>query len=244
MPRPELSESFFDQRGWAVRCEWGAHGIAQLASTSDALVIVDVLSFSTCVDIAVSRGASVLPYHRREDAAAFASAQGALLAGARDAPHGYSLSPASLRAIPSGTRLVLPSPNGATLSMAAGATPTFAACLRNAAAVARAARRYGPRVSVIPAGERWGDGSLRPAIEDLIGAGAVIAHLDGERSPEALVALHAFLGARDRLADVLATCSSGRELAGRGFAEDIALAAELDVSGCAPVLRDGAYVRC
>lgn len=239
-----IPPSFTSQQPYAVRCEWGAAGVAALAATSDAVVIVDVLSFATCVDVAVARGAVVYPYHRRDDsAAAFASRQGALLAGARDAAHGYALSPVSLRGIPRGTRLVLPSPNGATLSLATGAMPTLTGCLRNARAVAEAAQRFGPRVSVIPAGERWPDGSLRPGIEDLIGAGAIIACLSGSRSPEANGALASFAAARADLARVLAGCSSGRELTERGFAADVAAASELDVSDCAPLLQDGAYRR-
>ncbi|MEO1146213.1 MAG: hypothetical protein AAFY26_11535 [Cyanobacteria bacterium J06638_22] len=81
----------------------------------------------------------------------------------------YSLSPASLLSIPQGTRLVLPSPNGSTLSLATGATLTIVGCLRNARAVASAARRYGSKITVIPAGERWSDRSLRPALEDWMG---------------------------------------------------------------------------
>jgi 2-phosphosulfolactate phosphatase len=239
-----MGADFFDQGSHEVRCEWGMAGVARLAPTSDAIIIVDVLSFATCVDVAASCGALVYPYHTRgESAAAFAAGHHALLAGGRDAAHGYSLSPASLAAIPAGTRLVLPSPNGATLSLATGHAPTFAGCLRNARAVAAAARRLGPRVSVIPAGERWPDGSLRPAAEDLIGAGAIVAHLTGTRSPEAEVALAAYTAAREGLAEVLAGCGSGRELIGRGFAEDVALAARLGVSDCAPRLLDGAYVR-
>lgn len=43
-------------------CEWGLSGIEALHERVAVLVIVDVLSFSTSVDIAVSRGAIVHPY--------------------------------------------------------------------------------------------------------------------------------------------------------------------------------------
>jgi 2-phosphosulfolactate phosphatase len=110
-------------------------------------------------------------------------------------------------------------------------------------AVARAALGLGNRVSVIPAGERWPDGSLRPAVEDLVGAGAIIHSLEGERSPEAEAAESAFLRFRSDLLSYLMRCSSGKELAGHGFAADVDLAADLNASDCVPVLRDGAYVR-
>ncbi|HEX8078554.1 MAG TPA: 2-phosphosulfolactate phosphatase, partial [Chthoniobacterales bacterium] len=214
---------FFNQEGFDVRCEWGGTGIAALLPDSDVIVIVDVLSFSTCVDVAVGNGAIVYPYRWQDASAlAYATSRGALLASAsRTCTTGYFLAPTSLARIPAGTRLVLPSPNGATLTLATGTTPTFAGCLRNASAVAHAAQAVGGRISVIPAGERWADGNLRPAIEDLIGAGAIIHHLIGTRSPEAAVAEQAFLHARSNLADYLRQCGSGRELIGRGFAGDV-----------------------
>lgn len=234
----------FDQHEFDIRCEWGAAGIEQLAPHSDAIIIVDVLSFSTCVDIAVSRGAVVYPYRWRDERAYdYAKSLGALVAAGRRTASGYSLSPASLLDIPAGTPLVLPSPNGATLSLATGAVPTFAGCLRNARAVAHAAQQVGARIGVIPAGERWPDGSLRPALEDLIGAGAIIHHLAGTRSPETAAAEAVFLRFRDNLAGCLRQCSSGKELLDRGFEPDVELAAALNQSDCAPILADGAYRR-
>lgn len=136
-----------------------------------------MLSFSTCVDVAVGQGGQVYPFHAADDgAAAFAETHGAMLAS-RNRRAGFSLSPASLLALPAGARLVLPSPNGSALSLATGRVPTFAGCLRNATAVAAAAQHYGRRITVIAAGERWPDGSLRFALEDLLGAGAIVRHL-------------------------------------------------------------------
>lgn len=214
-----------------------------LAPISAAVIIVDVLSFSTCVDIAAGNGAIVYPY-RWKDARAreYAHRFGAKLAGSRTSKTGYSLSPASLITIPAGTRLVLPSPNGATLSLLAGDTPTFAGCLRNARAVARAAQAVGETISVIPAGERWKtDQTLRPALEDLIGAGAIIHALPGRKSPESTAAEITYLHFRDDLLACLTQIGSGQELIHQGFAQDVELAALLNSSENAPRLVNGAY---
>jgi 2-phosphosulfolactate phosphatase len=102
----------------------------------------------------------------------------------------------------------------------------------------------GATVGVVAAGERWPDGSLRPAIEDLLGAGAIVSELSANhRSPEAHVAAAAFVGASANLQRHLRECISGRELIGLGYPDDVELAAELNVSTTAPTLRDGAYSR-
>jgi 2-phosphosulfolactate phosphatase len=236
---------YFDQRDFDIKCEWGLFGIENLSPYSDVIIIVDALSFSTCVDVAVSCGALVYPYRWRDGTAeAFATSIGGVMARSRrSAQGGYSLSPVSLQRMPAGMRLVLPSPNGSALSTATGQIPTLAGCLRNARAVAMAAEQIGKRVSVIPAGEKWPDGSLRPAIEDLIGAGAIISQLSGVRSPEADAAVAAFVFAQSHLLQTLQQSGSGRELIDIGFGSDIDLAVALNQSNCAPLLRDGAYTR-
>ncbi|MCY4482556.1 MAG: 2-phosphosulfolactate phosphatase [Spirochaetaceae bacterium] len=234
-----LNQSQFD-----IRCEWGLHGVQTLAPISDVIVIVDVLSFTTCVDIATANGAAVFPYASHGDAAGdYARARNALLAGPRGAAGGgYSLSPAGLLDIPARTRLVLPSPNGSTLSVATGAAPTLAGCLRNSRSVAAYAGRIGRTVSVIACGERWPDGSLRPAVEDLIGAGAIISQLGGSKSPEARAAEAVFESSRGDLGRILAACASGQELIGRGFSTDVDLSGRLDCSTSAPLLRGDSYL--
>jgi hypothetical protein len=87
-------------------------------------------------------------------------------------------------------------------------------------------RRGDPRrIAVVPAGERWpSDGSLRPAFEDWVGAGAIISHLAGARSPEAHAAATIFEGVQSDLAALLQSCGSGKELLAHGIVKDVALA--------------------
>jgi len=233
----------YNQEAYDIKTEWGLRGLEQLLPVSDVIIIVDVLSFSTCVDIAVSRGAAVFPYPwKDESAAAYAQSKGAILADfKRKYTGGYSLSPTSLTTLPMEAKIVLPSPNCSTLSLATGETPTLCGCLRNAAAVAAYAMKLGQRISVIAAGEQWADGSLRPALEDQLSAGAVIASLKGSLSPESRAALHLFNSSKPQLAGTIRACISGRELAERGFEADIALACGLNVSEQAPLLTAQAF---
>lgn len=209
------------------------------------MVIVDVLSFTTSVGIAVDRGATVLPYPASaEDAESYASEHSAQIAARRSTEPGVlSLSPTSLMQTPTGIRLVLPSPNGSALSFQAAeyGAKVIAGCLRNASAVAALASANGGSVNVIPAGERWPDRSLRPAFEDLIGAGAIISQLSGQCSPEARAAVAAFEDAKPHLLEQLLECSSGLELVERGFQRDVELASQLDTSKVVPVLTENAY---
>ena len=233
--------AWFTQQAYHVRCEWGVAGVRALAPSVDVVVLVDVLSFSTCVDVAVSREAIVYPFAWKDERAAeFAAQVDGTLAGPRSRTH-FSLSPMSMQSAASRQRIVLPSPNGAALSGLTGATPTLTGCFRNAAAVAHRARSFGPRIGVVPAGERWPDDTLRPALEDWLGAGAILAHLDGVLSPEAHAARTAFETHRATLGEVVAACASGRELIGRGWERDVQIATELEVSATAPLLREGAY---
>ena len=243
---------FDDQSGFRERFEWGEAGVRRLAPVSDVVVIVDVLSFVTAVDVAVGRGAAVFPYPERGEAAIlYARERGAVAAGHRGedvSGSPYSLSPSSLLGISAGTRLVLPSPNGAALVLLAAelGAVVLAGCLRNAAATAAACRALGGNVAVIAAGERWRDlgeatGSLRPAVEDLIGAGAILDALSPTcPSPEAVASIAAYRAVTD-LGQFLLECASGKELDERGFAKDVALAAQCNASQNVLRPRDGAF---
>lgn len=230
-----------------VLLEWGPTGAATLAPQVGVALVVDVLTFSTTVTVAADLGIAVVPYRWADASAADeARARGARLAVSREAagPGDVSLSPATFRTAAGHERVVLPSPNGSTICalLAEAGAEVVVASLRNRAAVARAVA--GRDVLVVPAGERWPDGSLRPAIEDLWGAGGVVAELVDlgatEVSDEALAAAAAYRLVEGRLGRALAACASGQELLGRGYASDVAIAAELDASRSIPRLSSAA----
>ena len=240
---------FWDQHGFKTRFEWGPEGARLLADTSDVIVVVDVISSTTCITIGCEQGALVYPYRFKDSSAEeYAKSLGASLAVHReavDSAHPYSLSPRTFMNAKPGEKIVLPSPNGATIALEAAAAgkPVLAGCLRNAEAVVRAARSLGEVVTVIAAGERWfmTDDTLRPAFEDQVGAGAILAHLD-DRSPEAQSAVAVFQDARGDLLNRLMNCPSGREVSARGYEDDVQWASGLDSSATVPVLRNQAFI--
>lgn len=209
--------------GPLVRLDWGWDGTQRAGARGDVLVVVDTLRFSTAVAAGVAAGLHLRP----------------VLFDSDNANKAY-LSPLAISAVPAGTYLDLPSPNGATCCCKAeGAAAIYAGALVNATAVAHAARAEGRPITVLACGERWGepgeDGPLRFALEDLLGAGAVIAALAGLPStPEAKAARAAFLGARTQLQARLLACESGVELVEKGRKEDVLFAAQHDALGVAP----------
>lgn len=181
----------FRQVDYSARFEWGSDGVTQVGAGSDIVVIVDILSFTTCVDIVSARGGAVFPY----------------------------------RSI---CTVLAQQLNGMVI----------AACLRNAAAVSSYIRELRASVTVIASGERWQNGALRPAIEDMIGAGAVLEGLPKHRlSPEAQLAVAVYQSAKRDLSAILAGTGSGRELIAKGYAEDVDIAACLHISDAVPILN-------
>ena len=236
-----------------VRCDWGRPGARAIAAGADRIaVVVDVLTFSTTTSAACARQIAVAPFRWHDPRAeAFAQLHDAVLARDRSTG-GPSLSPASVRGL-GRERLVLPSPNGATTSLVVAATGArvVAGSIRCADAVARwCAGRLAAdpalAVALVPTGEGWPDGALRPCAEDLWGAGAVadalVRHGVNDLSEEAHLARDAWLAVADDLVEHLLASASGRELVERGWADDVRAAGRLDADDLAPVLVDGWFV--
>src|SRR5690242_18245136 len=114
--------AFFDQHGFKTRFEWGPTGARELAETSAVIIVVDVISSTTCITIGCERGAEIYPYRFKDESAEeYARSLGATLAVHREAvdeSHPYSLSPGTFTKAKPGEKIVLPSPNGATIALA------------------------------------------------------------------------------------------------------------------------------
>jgi 2-phosphosulfolactate phosphatase len=126
-----------------------------------------------------------------------------------------------------------------------------AGSLRNAAAVARwALDRQGDKgdrftVAVVAAGEVRDDASTRFALEDLLGAGAIIDALASVGidycSPESAAVNAAFTGLRNATGALISASASGRELTAEGRESEVKLAIAIDSDTAVPVLREFSF---
>lgn len=155
--------------------------------------------------------------------------------------------------------------NGAAVAAAASPEATvLMGGLRNASAVARAVQTIQERrqartsVAVVAAGELDAAGALRFAVEDQLGAGAIVLALSDRgidhTAPDAAVAAEGFRALRGALRHMVGASGSGRELASGVAATArieaagltptaVADAAAVDAVDVVPVLRDGAFTR-
>jgi 2-phosphosulfolactate phosphatase len=147
----------------------------------------------------------------------------------------------------SSTDAVAWSRNGAAVAAAAGEATVLVGSLRNASAVARAVleiqnrRRQRTSVAVIAAGELTDAGDLRFAVEDLLGAGTIIAALSDlgadHTSPEAAAACESARGLRRALRHLLTASGSAKEIAA-----GVEATATIEAAGLVPVLDGDAFV--
>lgn len=239
------------------RCHlaWGRRGVRQATARGDIIVVVDVLSFATATVTAIAHGGFIRPCISVKEAELRAHDSGACVAVSRQkasAAQPFSLSPLSFVGMAAGTRVLLPSPNGATCSTIGKSAPyVLLGALINASAVASTIDRLmeGSHLAttVVACGERWldndEDGPLRFAIEDLLGAGAILARLAHfPLSAEATLAATTFRAVQSDLDSLLWTCESGRELRESGFEQDVRFAAQLDRYQSVPILHNDWFI--
>ena len=129
-----------------------------------------------------------------------------------------------------------------------GPAAVVAGSLRNRTAVAewvlerQAEKADRFTVAVIAAGEAREDGSIRFAVEDQLGAGAIVDALAvvwiDYCSPEAAAACAAFTSLRSAVGHLVSASASGKELFARDPATDFGAIAAIDTSTEVPILKE------
>jgi 2-phosphosulfolactate phosphatase len=243
------------QNGFRGRFDWGLTGATNLAPNVAVVAVFDVLSFTTVLTVALDNGIEVFPFRWRDErAATFAEEHDATLAVGRSEakPGDITLSASTIRAATNVERLVLPSPNGSTIAhdVAELGVTVIGVSLRNVAAAAdwtvrTLAEAPDASVAAIAAGERWPDRSLRPAVEDMWGAGAYLAALAergfGPLSPEARAATAAYESVAGDFAAELRASVSGQELITYHHAADVEAATEVNSTKVVPLLTGESF---
>jgi len=243
-----------------TKCEftWGRNGAIEASGMSNIVVIVDTLSFSTTVAYAVNMGATIYPLALGDDPSDLSSKYNAEIAvGRRDVPAKgrFSLSPLTFNNIAENTKVVLPALNGGTCCKLANKNNAIVliGALVNAEAITKyimsfiEANRSHFTISIVACGERFkepnSDGEIRFAIEDYLGAGAIIAGLKMNKTSEALVCEGAFVQNQKSLDRIIWECESGVELRDIGFGDDVKLASQLNSIDVVPALKGDSIER-
>ncbi|RDU36844.1 2-phosphosulfolactate phosphatase [Neobacillus piezotolerans] len=245
----------YSQAPYPVRVEWGRRGAREAAERGDIVIVVDVLSFSSTVVTALHAGCEIFPYPPHLDGKAYAEQVGGeyILGRSEAAKFGKAtLSPVSFNSSLKGKKFVLTSLNGAFCTWIADKVPALLiGSLLNAEGSAQAANTLRERlkadITVVPCGEQWSDpadheDTLRPSIEDYLGAGAILSWLDGEKSPEAQVCIGAFQSSKHKLSELIWESGSGRELRARGFEADVIHCGRLNAFATVPLLSENKFI--
>ncbi|CAH0197244.1 2-phosphosulfolactate phosphatase [Microbacterium oxydans] len=134
------------------------------------------------------------------------------------------------------------------VTASAGGATVLVGGIRNASAVARAVqaiqeqRQTRTSVALIATGERDASNDVRFAVEDQLGAGAIIAALTDlgidHTAPDAAVAAEGFRALRRALGHLLSASGSGQEATD---ADAVAAAARLDAITAVPVFRERGF---
>jgi 2-phosphosulfolactate phosphatase len=200
------------------------------------VVVFDVLRATTTMLAAFAHGVREIHLFDSPENAMLAAAKAdprPLLCGEREClpPAGFDLgnSPAGFTPSHAARTVYMSTTNGTRAILAVGAARTILiAAMVNARATARYMATLGQDIALVCAGT-----NKQPAMEDVLGAGAVIHELVslGKAQPAsdpARMALRLFLACRTDLAGAMADSQGGRNVIAAGLPADIGFAADLN----------------
>ena len=215
------------------------------------LIVIDTLRATTAITALLAAGAeAVYPCAGHPEARALAATlPGSVLCGETNGltvnGFDYGNSPTEFQDIDvRGWTVVQSTSNGTrALALTASAEVTYVGCLRNRAAVARAALDAPRGIAIVCSGERE---ATAPSVEDSFTAGAVVEALLAADArwtplPGALLARRLFRSFRRSPRAAFADSPHAAHLRRLGFQSDLRFASAMDVESVVPVATiDGA----
>ena len=237
--------------------DWGLEGVREAIKNEEIPIIVDILRFSSTITTAIAHGFIIYPFFNKKRAAEFASENGFELAGKTGEA---KFSNSSLSFLENkdykNKKVVLATPNGgacAELFQEEGLG--YIGSFLNAGAVAdyvnQLAKKTGRDIAVIGVGERYSRRKSGEIIfldeiqrlvftaEDFLGAGAIIAQMDLEKTPEAKVCELAFRSSQGKLKELVQETASGKQIMTRGREKEIDHLIQLNYYDVVPIIHKG-----
>lgn len=203
----------------------------------DVSIMVDTLRASTTITIALEKIPYIIPTLEIEEALAMAPEHEAFLAGERGGAtiEGFDTgnSPIEIQKL-SGKTLIITTSNGTRILEEISGTALIGSFV-NARAVARKASATAvDHIEVVMAGVRG-----RFAIEDFLGAGEIISHLQNYDLDEMAQSAFLAVGNPDLVDEHVRNSLSARNLRKLGFGDDVEFCLQRDISNIVPQFKDG-----
>ncbi|MDD4810840.1 MAG: 2-phosphosulfolactate phosphatase [Methanobacterium formicicum] len=205
--------------------------------SKDVAIMVDVLRASTTITVALEKIPNIIPTLEIEEALALAPEHQAFLAGERGGAtiEGFDVgnSPLEIQEL-EGETLIITTSNGTRILEGIRGRAMIGSFI-NARAVANKALQVATdHVEVVMAGVR---GNF--AIEDFLGAGEIISHLQDEELDEMAQAACLAIENQEKADQAVKGSRSAQNLKKLGFGKDVEFCLQRDKSQLVPEFKDG-----
>jgi len=205
--------------------------------SKDVAIMVDVLRASTTITVALEKIPNIIPTLEIEEALALAPEHQAFLAGERGGAtiEGFDVgnSPIEIQKL-NGETLIITTSNGTRILEGIRGRALIGSFI-NAQAVARKAEEIAlDHIEVVMAGVRG-----QFAIEDFLGAGVIISHLQDQELDEMAQAACLATENPEMVDGAVKNSRSARNLKKLGFEEDVNFCLQRDKLKLVPEFKDG-----
>ena len=205
--------------------------------SKDVAIMVDVLRASTTISVALEKIPNIIPTLEIEEAIALAPKHQAFLAGERGGAtiEGFDVgnSPIEIQRL-HGETLIITTSNGTRILEGISGRALVGSFI-NAKAVAQKAREIAvDHIEVVMAGVRG-----QFAIEDFLGAGAIISQLQDQELDEMAQAACLAIGNHKMVDQAVKNSRSAKNLNKLGFGADVDFCLQRDKLKIVPEFKDG-----